>query len=71
MDETPSTRTANDQLADTITGALLAADLVPAAVAAQLREKLAAGAARESDWTAWIEAGLDGAAGEEPHGRAD
>ena len=71
VDETPSTRTANDQLADTIAEALLAAELVPAAHAAQLRERLAAGTAREGDWTAWIEAALDGAASEEPHGRAD
>lgn len=45
---------ANEALAARIVDALQQAGLVSAELAGELRQKLAAGTAREADWRAWI-----------------
>jgi hypothetical protein len=53
---TPSenSMTPDEHLAARIADALQAAGLIPAAKLPELREKVAAGTAREADWRAWL-----------------
>lgn len=55
---TDSSPTPSDQLAEKIVRALSEAGLVPAKRAAEIKGKLAHGAAKEQDWRFWIEESL-------------
>ena len=59
MTEDAPAGTPTERLAATITEALLAGELIPAARAADLRGKLAAGGMKEADWRLFIELGIN------------
>jgi hypothetical protein len=55
MSSVPDRRTANDQLAEIVVAALVAAGLVSSSRTEDLKRKLASGTAKPEDWSHWIE----------------